>query len=66
MGFFVPGVMTPPRNDSIKLDPGSLITSTGTFYVAVGCAITMISVVVVVTSAVYVKSKKVRHQDSLQ
>ncbi|GFG35749.1 hypothetical protein Cfor_05200 [Coptotermes formosanus] len=55
-----------PRNDSIRLDPGSLVTSSGTFYVAVGCACVMIVVVIAVTSVVYVKSKKARTQESLQ
>ncbi|XP_021931204.1 tyrosine-protein kinase Dnt-like isoform X1 [Zootermopsis nevadensis] len=54
-----------PRNDSIRLDPGSLVTSSGTFYVAVGCACVMIVVVIAVTSVVYVKSKKARTQESL-
>ncbi|GLH09460.1 Tyrosine-protein kinase RYK [Gryllus bimaculatus] len=55
-----------PRNDSVRLQPGSLVTSSGTFYVAVGCACAMIVVVVAVTSVVYVKSKKARTQESLQ
>jgi hypothetical protein len=55
-----------PRNDSIRLDPGSLVTSSGTFYVAIGCACVMIVVVIAVTSVVYVKSKKARTQESLQ
>ncbi|KAK7871821.1 hypothetical protein R5R35_006421 [Gryllus longicercus] len=54
-----------PRNDSVRLQPGSLVTSSGTFYVAVGCACAMIVVVVAVTSVVYVKSKKARTQESL-
>ncbi|XP_068085426.1 tyrosine-protein kinase RYK [Anabrus simplex] len=54
-----------PRNDSIRLNPGSLVTSSGTFYVAVGCACAMIIVVIAVTSIVYVKSKKARTQESL-
>ncbi|XP_049803698.1 tyrosine-protein kinase Dnt-like [Schistocerca nitens] len=54
-----------PRNDSIRLDPASLVTSSGTFYVAVGCACAMIVVVIAITSVVYVKSKKLRTQQSL-
>jgi hypothetical protein len=42
------------------------VTSSGTFYVAVGCACVMIVVVIAVTSVVYVKSKKARTQESLQ
>lgn len=54
------------RNDTIKLDPDSVIGYNGTFYIAVGCAAAMITVVVLITSAIYVKSKKKRNQSSLQ
>ncbi|XP_063241635.1 tyrosine-protein kinase Drl-like [Bacillus rossius redtenbacheri] len=53
-----------PRNESVRVD-SSLITSSGTFYVAVACACLMILLVVAVASLVYVKSKKARAQESL-
>ncbi|XP_045481714.1 tyrosine-protein kinase Dnt-like [Harmonia axyridis] len=51
------------RNDSIKLDPESLENATGSLYVAVASAVTMITLIVVTTSAVCIKNKKVRSQD---
>ncbi|XP_044765971.1 tyrosine-protein kinase Dnt-like [Coccinella septempunctata] len=51
------------RNDSIKLDPESLENATGSLYVAVACAVTMITLIVITTSAVCIKNKKVRSQD---
>lgn len=55
-----------PRNDSIRLDPSSLASSAGTFYIAVGCACAMLLVVIVIASLAYVKSNKTSTQDSLQ
>lgn len=55
-----------PRNDSVRLNPASLVTSSGTFYVAVVCACVMIIVVIAITSVVYVRSKKMRTQQSVQ
>lgn len=51
-------------NDSIRLDPESLENATGSLYVAVACAIAMITLVVVTTSAVCIKNKKVRSQEA--
>ncbi|KAK9889505.1 hypothetical protein WA026_004783 [Henosepilachna vigintioctopunctata] len=52
------------RNDSIRLDPESLENATGSLYVAVACAVAMITLVVITTSAVCIKNKKVRSQDT--
>lgn len=51
------------RNDSIRLDPESLENATGSLYVAVACAVTMITLIVITTSAVCIKNKKVRSED---
>ncbi|XP_046674030.1 tyrosine-protein kinase Dnt-like isoform X1 [Homalodisca vitripennis] len=60
-----PDTEPPPRNDSIRLDPGSLTSTNATFYVAVSCACVMILLVVTVTSLSYVRNNKGRAQDSL-
>ncbi|XP_075223935.1 tyrosine-protein kinase Dnt-like isoform X2 [Lycorma delicatula] len=54
-----------PRNDSIRLDPSSLGSSAGTFYIAVSCACALILVIIVISSLAYVKSNKANTQDSL-
>ncbi|CAH1377721.1 tyrosine-protein kinase Dnt-like isoform X1 [Tenebrio molitor] len=51
------------KNDSIHLDPTSLENATGPMYVAVACAVAMISLIVIITSAVCIQNKKVRSQD---
>ncbi|XP_019881760.2 tyrosine-protein kinase Dnt-like [Aethina tumida] len=58
------GIGNTYRNDSIRLDPESLGNATGSLYVAVACAIGMISLVVATTSAVCIKNKKVRSQEA--
>ncbi|XP_018577842.1 tyrosine-protein kinase Dnt-like [Anoplophora glabripennis] len=50
------------RNDSIRLESGSFGAATGSLYVAVACALAMITLVVVTTSAVCIK-KKARAQE---
>lgn len=50
------------RNDSILLDPESLANSSS-MYVAMACSVAMITAVVVTTSAVCIKNKKMRSQE---
>ncbi|CAG9855048.1 unnamed protein product [Phyllotreta striolata] len=50
------------RNDSIRFEAGTLGATTGSLYVAVACALAMITLIVVVTSAICVK-KKSRNQE---
>lgn len=57
MMFLITGVGSSFRNDSIRFDPESLGAATGSFYVGVACALAMITVVVVTTSAVCIKKK---------
>ncbi|KAJ8923852.1 hypothetical protein NQ315_010434, partial [Exocentrus adspersus] len=50
------------RNESMRFDSGSFGAATGSLYVAVACALAMITLVVVTTSAVCIK-KKARAQE---
>ncbi|KAG5893537.1 hypothetical protein JTB14_013622 [Gonioctena quinquepunctata] len=50
------------RNDSIRFEAGTLGATTGSFYVAVACALALITLIVVTTSAICIR-KKSRSQE---
>ncbi|XP_034183412.1 tyrosine-protein kinase Dnt isoform X1 [Osmia lignaria lignaria] len=58
------GVEAPPRNDSVRLEPGPLVNGAGTLYVAATCACALILVVGSVVSALYIRNSKARIQES--
>ncbi|CAK9823931.1 Tyrosine-protein kinase Dnt [Anthophora retusa] len=58
------GVQAPPRNDSVRLEPGPLVNGAGTLYVAATCACALILVVGSVASALYIRNSKARIQES--
>lgn len=64
MIFFCTGKGASYRNDSILLDPETLANSTSSMYVAMACSVAMITAVVVTTSAVCIKNKKMRSQET--
>ncbi|XP_006608356.1 tyrosine-protein kinase Drl-like isoform X1 [Apis dorsata] len=57
------GVQAPPRNDSVRLEPGPL-SGAGALYVAATCACALILVVGSVASALYIRNSKARIQES--
>lgn len=61
--FSVAGVQAPPRNDSVRLEPGPL-SGAGALYVAATCACALILVVGSVASALYIRNSKTRIQES--
>lgn len=61
--FSVAGVQAPPRNDSVRLEPGPL-SGAGALYVAATCACALILVVGSVASALYIRNSKARIQES--
>ncbi|XP_046818963.1 tyrosine-protein kinase Drl-like isoform X2 [Vespa velutina] len=58
------GVETPPRNESVRLEPGPLVNGAGALYVAATCACALILVVGSVASALYIRNSKARVQES--
>ncbi|XP_048514109.1 tyrosine-protein kinase Drl isoform X2 [Athalia rosae] len=58
------GVETPPRNDSVKLEAGPLVTGSGALYVAATCACALVLVIGTVASALYIRNSKARVQES--
>ncbi|XP_043257578.1 tyrosine-protein kinase Drl-like [Colletes gigas] len=58
------GVEAPPRNDSVRLEPGPLVNGAGALYVAATCACALILVVGSVVSALYIRNSKARIQES--
>ncbi|XP_031830445.1 tyrosine-protein kinase Dnt [Nomia melanderi] len=58
------GIETPPRNDSVRLEPGPLVNGAGALYVAATCACALILVVGSVASALYIRNSKARIQES--
>lgn len=60
----VAGVQAPPRNDSVRLEPGPLLNGAGALYVAATCACALILVVGSVASALYIRNSKARIQES--
>ncbi|XP_017758348.1 PREDICTED: tyrosine-protein kinase Drl-like [Eufriesea mexicana] len=58
------GVQAPPRNDSVRLEPGPLLNGAGALYVAATCACALILVVGSVASALYIRNSKARIQES--
>ncbi|XP_017886606.1 tyrosine-protein kinase Drl-like [Ceratina calcarata] len=58
------GVQAPPRNDSVRLEPGPLVNGAGALYVAATCACALILVVGSVASAMYIRNSKARIQES--
>ncbi|KAG7205479.1 hypothetical protein KM043_007466 [Ampulex compressa] len=57
-------VEAPPRNDSVRLEPGPLVNGAGALYVAATCACALILVVGSVASALYIRNSKARVQES--
>ncbi|XP_068968002.1 tyrosine-protein kinase Dnt-like isoform X1 [Bombus flavifrons] len=57
------GVQAPPRNDSVRLEPGPL-NGAGALYIAAACACALILVVGSVASALYIRNSKARIQES--
>ncbi|OAD56243.1 Tyrosine-protein kinase RYK [Eufriesea mexicana] len=57
-------VQAPPRNDSVRLEPGPLLNGAGALYVAATCACALILVVGSVASALYIRNSKARIQES--
>lgn len=64
VGNFFSGVETPPRNESVRLEPGPLVNGAGALYVAATCACALILVVGSVASALYIRNSKARVQES--
>lgn len=62
--IFVAGVQAPPRNDSVRLEPGPLVNGAGALYIAATCACALILVVGSVASALYIRNSKARIQES--
>ncbi|XP_071858032.1 tyrosine-protein kinase Dnt [Bombus fervidus] len=58
------GVQAPPRNDSVRLEPGPLVNGAGALYIAATCACALILVVGSVASAMYIRNSKARIQES--
>ncbi|XP_046742938.1 tyrosine-protein kinase Drl-like isoform X1 [Diprion similis] len=58
------GVEAPLKNNSVKLEAGSLVTGSGTLYVAAACACALVLVVASVVSALYIRNSKARVQES--
>ncbi|XP_076303394.1 tyrosine-protein kinase Dnt isoform X1 [Lasioglossum baleicum] len=58
------GMETPPRNDSVRLEPGPLVNGAGALYIAATCACALILVVGSVASALYIRNSKARIQES--
>lgn len=58
------GVETPPRNESVRLEPGPLVNGAGALYVAATCACALILVIGSVASALYIRNSKARVQES--
>ncbi|XP_043494510.1 tyrosine-protein kinase Drl isoform X1 [Polistes fuscatus] len=56
------GIETPPRNESVRLEPG--VNGAGALYVAATCACALILVVGSVASALYIRNSKARVQES--
>ncbi|KAK1132076.1 hypothetical protein K0M31_016214 [Melipona bicolor] len=62
--IFVAGVQAPPRNDSVRLEPGPFVSGAGALYIAATCACALILVVGSVASALYIRNSKARIQES--
>ncbi|XP_076686760.1 tyrosine-protein kinase Dnt [Andrena cerasifolii] len=60
----IKGVEAPPRNDSVRLEPGPLVNGAGALYVAATCACALILVVGSFASALYIRNSKARIQES--
>ncbi|XP_017795395.1 PREDICTED: tyrosine-protein kinase Dnt-like [Habropoda laboriosa] len=62
--FCFKGVQAPPRNDSVRLEPGPLVNGAGAFYVAATCSCALLLVVGSIASALYIRNSKARIQES--
>ncbi|XP_017770370.1 PREDICTED: tyrosine-protein kinase Dnt-like [Nicrophorus vespilloides] len=53
-----------PPLETIRLDPNGISTSTNSLYIAAGCAVTMITLIVIIASAICIKTKKENTRES--